>query len=63
MLGVDEIDIEIEEPFCILPVRPLCDMCDRDRWNFGAGIARARLPTGKEESVKEARKYLEARVF
>jgi len=60
MLGVDEIDIEIEEPFCILPVRPLCD---RDRWNFGAGIARARLPTGKEESVKEARKYLEARVF
>ena len=30
MLGVDEIGIEIEEPFCILPVRPLCDMCDRE---------------------------------
>ena len=30
MLGVDEIGIEIEEPFGILPVRPLCDMCDRE---------------------------------
>ena len=30
MLGVDEIGIEIEEPFCILPVRPLCDMCERE---------------------------------
>lgn len=30
MLGIDEIGIEIEEPFCILPVRPLCDMCDRE---------------------------------
>jgi putative membrane protein len=30
MLGVDEIGIEIEEPFCILPVRPLCDMAERE---------------------------------
>ena len=30
MLGVDEIGIEIEEPFCILPIRPLCDMCERE---------------------------------
>lgn len=30
LLGVDEIGVEIEEPFCILPVRPLADMCERE---------------------------------
>jgi len=30
LLGVDEIGVEIEEPFCILPVRPICDMSERE---------------------------------
>ena len=30
MLGVDEIGIEIEEPFCVLPVRPIAEMCDSE---------------------------------
>ena len=30
LFGVDEIGVEIEEPFCVLPVRPLADMCSRE---------------------------------
>jgi predicted membrane chloride channel (bestrophin family) len=30
MLGIDEIGIQIEEPFAILPVKPLAEVCERD---------------------------------
>lgn len=29
-LGIDEIGVEIEEPFCILPLFPLCQVIHRD---------------------------------
>jgi predicted membrane chloride channel (bestrophin family) len=50
MLGVDEIGIEIEEPFCILPVRPLCDMCEREVVGAMAQALRAEdwLPAAKK---------------
>ena len=30
MLGVDEIGVQIEEPFAVLPVKPLAEVCERD---------------------------------
>ena len=30
MLGIDEIGVQIEEPFAVLPVRPLVEVCERD---------------------------------
>jgi predicted membrane chloride channel (bestrophin family) len=29
-IGLDEIGIQIEEPFSVLPVKPLADVCERD---------------------------------
>ena len=33
-IGLDEIGIQIEEPFSVLPVKPLADVCERTsgRW-------------------------------
>jgi predicted membrane chloride channel (bestrophin family) len=50
MLGVDEIGIEIEEPFCILPIRPLCDMCEREV--VGAMAQALRAPDFKPAAKK-----------
>lgn len=30
MLGIDEIGVQIEEPFAVLPVKPLAEVCERD---------------------------------
>lgn len=30
LFGIDEIGIEIEEPFCVLPLLPLCHAVQRD---------------------------------
>jgi predicted membrane chloride channel (bestrophin family) len=30
VLGIDEIGVEIEEPFCILPLQALCEAVRRD---------------------------------
>ena len=30
MLGIDEIGVQIEEPFGVLPVKPLAEVCERD---------------------------------
>jgi predicted membrane chloride channel (bestrophin family) len=43
VLGIDEIGHQIEEPFCILPLQPLCEAIRRDM-----GIATAAGETGRE---------------
>jgi predicted membrane chloride channel (bestrophin family) len=42
VLGIDEIGVEIEEPFCILPLQALCDAIRRD-----VGIAKAAGEAGR----------------
>ena len=45
-----QIGIEIEEPFCILPIRPLCDMCEREV--VGAMAQALRAPDFKPAAKK-----------
>ena len=30
MIGVDEIGVQLEEPFCVLPAQPLCEMVEQE---------------------------------
>ena len=52
LLGVDEIGVEIGEPFCIfIPVRPLADMCETEgnKTRHGTGTHGIRFQAGAEE--------------
>ena len=53
MLGIDEIGVQIEEPFAVLPVKPLAEVCERDVRELDKQLELGAFEEEEKEKEKE----------